>query len=466
MKICVVGLGYIGFPTACLMASKGHHVVGVDIRESIVERLRNGEIHITDENGLVEVARKVLGSGALKVSTTPVESDAFIICVPTPVTMPRDVVIDALGSVNSSEFETASSQVAAGHEESGRESVLPNSVSRPTVDLSYVQAAVESIAPVLRCGNLVIIESTVPPGTTEHVVLPILERYGWSRKDILLAHAPERVIPGAIMRELVENDRVVGGLTPEATEAAKQLYATIAKGEIFTTDATTAEFVKLIENTYRDVNIALANELARLAEYLGIDVQQSIAMANRHPRVNILNPGPGVGGHCIPVDPYFLIERAPHLTLLMQAARTVNDGMVEHVVEIVDELSKVEQLSRWVLLGAAYKADVSDERNSPSLKIAGRLMNLGYSIVIHDPYIEKYNAPLETVLHGAHGLLLLTDHTLYRNLDPRKVRGLVARRFVVDTRLCLPVDAWTENGFVIRRLGDGRRTIRSRSHVR
>src|SRR5690606_1334435 len=214
---------------------------------------------------------------------------------------------------------------------------------------------------------------SVPPGTIEHVVLPIVERYGWTRETVLLAHAPERVIPGAIIRELVENDRVVGGLTPEATQATKELYATFVKGQIFITDATTAEFVKLIENTYRDVNIALANELARVAEYIGVDAQQSISLANRHPRVNILNPGPGVGGHCIPVDPHFLIERAPGLTTLMQAARAVNDGMIDHVVGIVNKLSHKERLHRWVILGAAYKADVADERNSPSLEIATRL---------------------------------------------------------------------------------------------
>lgn len=457
MKVCVLGLGYIGFPTACLMAQAGHDVVGVDVRESVVEHLRNGVIHITDEHGLVEVAKSVLGSGALQVSTAPVEADAFIVCVPTPLTM-TDRSGAEMNSGGFAELEAGLAQVAAGTEGSIKGlSLVRNSTDRPAVDLSYVRAAVESIGPVLRPGNLVIIESTVPPGTIEHVVLPIVERYGWTRETVLLAHAPERVIPGAIIRELVENDRVVGGLTPEATQATKELYATFVKGQIFTTDATTAEFVKLIENTYRDVNIALANELARVAEYIGVDAQQSISLANRHPRVNILNPGPGVGGHCIPVDPHFLIERAPGLTTLMQAARAVNDGMIDHVVGIVNKLSHKERLHRWVILGAAYKADVADERNSPSLEIATRLANLGLAVVIHDPYIERFNQPLDEVITGAQGLLLATDHAYYLELEPRRVGRQMSRRFLVDTRLRINAEEWEEHGFVVWRLGDGRR---------
>lgn len=453
MKVCVVGLGYIGFPTACLMARAGHQVVGVDIRRSVVKRLKNGQIHITGEKGLVEVALSVLQSGALQVSTKPVEADAFIVCVPTPVRIPGERDHAADHNV-SSEYETMLDQVAATSE---HERLLPiNSTALPTVDLSYVQSAVESIAPVVRRGNVVVLESTVPPGTTEQVVLPIFERYGWTRDDVLLAHAPERVIPGAIMRELVENDRVVGGLTPQATQAVKELYATVVKGQIYTTDATTAEFVKLIENTFRDVNIALANELARVAEYLGIDVQQSIAMANRHPRVNILNPGPGVGGHCIPVDPYFLIERAPELTPLMQAARAVNNGMIDHVVNMVDKLSRDNNIRRWVVLGAAYKADVDDERNSPSLEIAHRLAEQGFSVVVHDPHVERFNQPLEDVVAGAEGLLLATDHTFYLKLDPESIGRKMARRFLVDARLKLDVTLWEQHGFFVRRLGDGR----------
>lgn len=455
MRICVMGLGYIGFPTACLLATAGHQVVGVDVRESLIEQLRNGIIHITDEDGLVEVAESVLRSGALQVSMTPVEADAFIVCVPTPLRMPHRAS-GASASRRNTVVETALAEIAADREEYNQPSVAV-SARQATVDLSYVQTAVESIAPVLRPGNLVVVESTVPPGTTEYVVLPILERHGWTREDVLIAHAPERVIPGAIMRELIENDRVVGGLTPEATEAARELYATLVKGQIFTTDATTAEFVKLIENTYRDVNIALANELARVAEHLGIDVQESITMANRHPRVNILNPGPGVGGHCIPIDPHFLIEQAPELTRLIQTARAVNDGMPNHVVNMVDKLSKEEGLYHWVILGAAYKADVGDERNSPSLEIAHRLKNLGYSITVHDPFIERFNQSLDKAISGADGLLLLTDHATYLELDPEGVGRLMSRRVIVDTRLRLDAPKWEARGFVVRRLGDGRR---------
>lgn len=454
MKICVMGLGYIGFPTACLMAQAGHQVVGVDVNEAVVQGLQKGQLHIVGEEGLADVARAVLASGALAVSTSPVEADAFIICVPTPVKAPEKTAV--VGEMSDDEAAVAFAQVAATNETNG--AALSNSLeaNRPKVDLSYVEAAVHAIGPVVRPGNLVIVESTVPPGTTEQVVLPILESYGLKREQVLLAHAPERVIPGAIMHEMIANDRVVGGLTPEATEAAKELYETVVEGQVLTTDATTAEFVKLIENTYRDVNIALANELARVAEYLGIDVQQSIAMANRHPRVNILNPGPGVGGHCIPVDPYFLIERASHLTPLMQAARAVNSGMIDHVVNLVDKLSNEQSLHRWVILGAAYKADVGDERNSPSLEIANRLASRGFSISIHDPYIERFNRPIEKLISGAEGLLLITDHSMYLELDPSNIGDLMARRFLVDTRLCFDAHVWREHGFVVLRLGDGR----------
>lgn len=453
MKICVIGLGYIGFPTACLMAGAGHEVVGIDVNESVVKRLRNGDIHITDEDGLGELAKSVLANGALTVSTAPVEADAFIICVPTPLR-----AVKLTGDAAVANGTTALNEVAAGREvtEAGS-STFVDEASHPTVDLTYLELAVRSVAPFMREGNLVAVESTVPPGTTEQVVLPILEEHGWTRDDIRLAHAPERVIPGAIMREMVENDRVVGGLTPEATAAAGELYGSVVEGDIFATDATTAEFVKLIENTYRDVNIALANELARVAEHLGIDVQESIAMANRHPRVNILHPGPGVGGHCIPVDPHFIIERAPQLTPLMQAARAVNEGMVDHVVNVVNNLAREERLRRWVILGGAYKANVADERNSPSFAIARGLMSLGLSVSIHDPYVERFSEPLGSVIEGADGLLVVTDHTLYRELDPGLVAQHVERRFVVDTRLCLDAEKWEDHGFVVRRLGDGRK---------
>lgn len=453
MKICVVGLGYIGFPTACMMAGAGHEVVGVDVNEALVERLREGDIHITDEDGLRELAQSVLSSGALLPSTTPEGADAFLICVPTPLKTFAFTNQAAGAGVETFHEVAASNELSRnGH------SAVPHGQVSQRVDLAYLESAVRSIAPVLREGNLVIVESTVPPGTTEGVVLPILEEYGWTRDDILLAHAPERVIPGAIMRELVENDRVVGGLTPAATEATRELYSSLVKGNIFTTDATTAEFVKLMENTYRDVNIALANEFAQVAEHLGVDVQEAIAMANRHPRVNILQPGPGVGGHCIPVDPHFIIERAPNLTTLMQAARSVNESMVEYVVNVVDELARKEQLRRWVILGAAYKANVADERNSPALAIARGLADRGLTVTIHDPHVERFNQPLNSVIEGADGLLLVTDHTVYRGLDPSVVAQHVARRAVVDTRLCLDAEKWEDHGFVVRRLGDGRKS--------
>jgi UDP-N-acetyl-D-mannosaminuronic acid dehydrogenase len=268
-KICVVGLGYIGLPTAGTFAAHGAKVVGVDVNPHVVETLQNGGLHI-QEPGLRSIVEAAFQSGNLTIVSKPVEADAFIIAVPTPIHPDK------------------------------------------TADLSFVTSAAESIRPVLRKGNLVVLESTSPPRTTQDIVRPILEQSGLNAgKDFLLAYSPERVLPGQILRELIENARVIGGVDKASAEAGRDLYGMFVRGEIVLTDATTAETVKLMENTFRDVNIALANELLRLAERYGVNVWEAIAIANRHPRVDILNPGPGVGGHCISVDPWFLVESAP-----------------------------------------------------------------------------------------------------------------------------------------------------------
>ncbi|HNS64239.1 MAG TPA: nucleotide sugar dehydrogenase, partial [Anaerolineaceae bacterium] len=292
-SVCVLGLGYIGLPTASTFATHGIRVVGVDVNQGIVDGLRGGQIHIY-EPGLRSLVQDALQSGQLTVSSQVPEADAFVIAVPTPF-----------------------------HEDK-------------SADLSYVISAAEMVLPSLRWGNLVVLESTSPPLTTLDVVRPILEKSGLvAGEDFHLAYSPERVLPGQILRELVENTRIIGGVTEASARAGRDLYATFVRGEIILTDATTAEMVKLMENTYRDVNIAIANEFSRLADRFGVDVWEAIRLANRHPRVKILNPGPGVGGHCISVDPWFLVQAAPDLTPLIHTARDVNDSQPRFVLRMV-----------------------------------------------------------------------------------------------------------------------------------
>ncbi len=291
--VCVLGLGYIGLPTASMFATHGLRVIGVDIDSHIVQVLNGGGIHI-EEVGLRALVHEAIASGNLLVKCAPEPADVFIVAVPTPI--------------------------------------YPDK----TADMRAVIAATESLVPYLRPGNLVVLESTSPPCTTVDLVKPILERSGLrAGRDFMLAYSPERVLPGQILKEMVENARVIGGIDRASAEAGRDLYAAFVKGEIILTDTTTAEMVKLMENTFRDVNIALANEFALIAEKRGVNVWEAIDIANRHPRVKILRPGPGVGGHCIAVDPWFLVEAAPEQARLIRQARLVNDGMPEHVAEMV-----------------------------------------------------------------------------------------------------------------------------------
>jgi len=299
-KICVLGLGYIGLPTASTFATHGLQVVGVDTNSHVIETLRSGNIHIY-EPGLQTVIESALTSGNLTISFRPEEADAFLIAVPTPF------YEDKQGEYDGRKYRLA--------------------------DMRAVISATEAILPYLRKGNLVILESTSPPRTTVDLIKPILEKSGLKAGvDFHLCYSPERVLPGQILRELTENARVVGGITPDSAKAGHALYAIFVKGEIIETDATTAEMVKLMENTTRDVNIAIANEFSRLAEKFGVDVWEAIRLANLHPRINILSPGPGVGGHCISVDPWFFVETAPELTPLIYHARQVNDAQPYAVV--------------------------------------------------------------------------------------------------------------------------------------
>jgi len=420
-KICVLGLGYIGLPTASTFATHGLQVIGVDVNPQIVHGLQNGVLHLY-EPGLRTLVQAALRSGNLVVRGEPEPADAFIIAVQTPFREDK------------------------------------------RADLSYVQAATEAIVPHLHRGNLVVLESTSPPLTTRNLVAPILERSGLKAgRDFHLVYSPERVLPGQILRELIENARVVGGIDRASAEAARDLYATFVRGEILLTDCTTAEMVKLMENTFRDVNIALANEFSRLADRLGIDVWEAIALANRHPRVNILRPGPGVGGHCISVDPWFLVEVAPDLTRVIRAAREVNDSQPDFVVDIVARTLGNLHGRRLAALGLAYKPDVDDLRESPAISVVQALKEAGAEVCAFEPFKPEAQVPgvqtvttLEEALNSAEALLLLVGHTQLRALDPTVIREQTTAPWAFDMVNGWDAEVWRKAGFRVVRLGDGR----------
>lgn len=427
-KICVLGLGYIGLPTASTFAANGVKVLGVDINPRIIESLGRGEPHI-HEPGLRTIVEAALKSGNLSVSTKPEEADAFLIAVPTPFHAGK------FGEYKDQTYKLA--------------------------DLRAVTAAAEAIVPFLRRGNLVVLESTSPPRTTTEVVAPILARSGLQAgRDFNLAYSPERVLPGQILRELIENARVIGGVTPESAQAGADLYSIFVKGEIILTDATTAEMVKLMENTYRDVNIAIANEFARLADNFGVDVWEAIALANRHPRVKILSPGPGVGGHCISVDPWFFVEAAPELTPLIYHARQVNDAQPHFVVESAKRALGNLKNKNIAALGLAYKPDVDDLRESPAVEVVRLLQAEGARVTAWEPFkpdadlygIEMAHS-LDTALKEADAILLLVRHTDFVNLKPAEVARKTKSRQLIDTVNGWNANEWEQAGFQVHRLG-------------
>ncbi|WP_144920720.1 nucleotide sugar dehydrogenase [Halorubrum salsamenti] len=425
--VCVHGLGYIGLPTAAMLANSGHDVRGYDVDEGLVATLRGGDVSL-NEPGLSEFVSRALDGGGLTVVDEVRPAEYHLVCVPTP-------------------FDEAERRA----------------------DLEYIRAASRAIRPVLREGDTVILESTVPPGTTASQMRPILEESGLSADDEFgLAHCPETVLPGNIIAELRANDRIVGGMTDEATAASVALYESFVDGEIRTTDGpTTAEFVKLIQNTFRDVNVGLANEIARLAHDYGIDSREAIEMANGHPRVNLLRPGPGVGGHCLPIDPWFLGDGSDNLDLIA-AARRVNDGMVGFVVELLEELLPELDGKRVAVFGAAYKGNVDDTRMSPGLKLARELQHGSkqlkpatdggagrVEVAVHDPYVEDPTLNLEdatTAVTGAHALVITTDHDEFEELDPNRLAERMAESNVVDTKGILDADRWRQAGFSVRRV--------------
>jgi len=427
-KICVLGLGYIGLPTASTFATHGLQVVGVDVNPSVLATLRKGEIHI-HEPGLREELEAALKTGNLTINETPVEADAFIIAVPTPF------YEDKFGEYNGQTYKLA--------------------------DMRAVTSAAEAIVPMLRKGSLVVLESTSPPRTTMDLLIPILERSGLKAGvDFHLAYSPERVLPGQILRELIENARVIGGVTPESAVAGRDLYAIFVKGQIVVTDATTAEMVKLMENTYRDINIAIANEFARLAERFGVDAWEAIKIASLHPRVKILNPGPGVGGHCISVDPWFFVEAAPDLSTLIYAARCVNDSQPQFALELVRRAIGDLHGKRIAALGLAFKPDVDDLRESPAVDVIHLLQSEGATVKAFEPFKPDANLPgvtavptLEAALKDADAVVLLVNHTEIRALPPEKLAGMTPARILVDTVNGWAGMDWQAAGFRIFRLG-------------
>jgi UDP-N-acetyl-D-mannosaminuronic acid dehydrogenase len=395
LTVCIVGLGYIGLPTAAVLASRGSTVYGCDIRQEVVDTINQGRIHI-HEPGLDRIVKAVVQRKKLVAACQPKPADVFILSVPTPVTADQ----------------------------------------KP--DVSYVEQASRSIRPFVRPGNLIILESTSPPETTNGIVVRHAVPEGMVvGRDVFVAHCPERVLPGRILVEVIENDRIVGGVTPTCTERARRFYASFVTGDVLPTTSTGAEITKLAENAFRDVNIAFANELATLCENLGVDPLEVIELANRHPRVNILNPGPGVGGHCISVDPWFLVHAAPGVTPLIRTAREVNDRQPHRVVEKVEALAAGRRNPVIGCLGLAYKADIDDLRESPSVEVARLLHQRGLGhVVCCDPYVtaERFTElpllSLDDILEWSEILVLLTDHRAFRDIPASRLKN----KLVLDTR--------------------------------
>jgi len=420
-SICVIGLGYIGLPTSIIFASHGYKVSGCDINQSIVEAINNKK-PIIEEKEIKERLEKAVDSGNLVASTKPVASDIYIIAVPTPV----------------------------------------NHTTKET-DLTYVISGTKSILPLIKKGDLIILESTVPPGTTRDIIGKLILSTGLKLgSDIGLAHAPEKAIPGKLFFELEHNDRVIGGIDQNSTERTYDLYKKMTSGELIRTDCTTAEMVKLVENTYRDVNIALANEFAVLSESLGINVWEVIEYANHHPRVNVHKPGPGVGGHCIAVDPWFLVNVAPDIAKLIKLARTINDGMPEFTVGKVKKIIQSLEISnpKIAVLGLTFKANIDDVRESPSKTVCEFLTKSGISYSAYDPWVKTnivdgQTQSLEEAVHNSDLLLILVDHEKFKSCEPETLGKMMRNKIVLDTKNGIDLDAFEKAGFATYLLGSG-----------
>jgi UDP-N-acetyl-D-mannosaminuronic acid dehydrogenase len=428
-KICILGLGYIGLPTAAMFATHGHTIIGVDIQEEIVNALNNGKITIT-EPYLDIMVQAAVTSGNLKGKTTPEEADVYIIAVPTPITEDKKA------------------------------------------DLSYVISATKSIVPYLREGVVVVLESTSPTGTVEEVMCPILAESGLKiGEQLYVAHSPERVLPGRILIELVENNRIVGGINLKSAEIVRDLYKTFVKGEIYITDATTAEMCKMMENTYRDVNIALANELAMICEKAGINAWEVIQLCNKHPRVNIHQPGPGVGGHCLAVDPWFIVEKFPDTAKIIELARKTNDQMPSFVFgKIVDILKDVIGKKVITILGITYKPDIDDVRESPIIHLIQILNQANqYDIRIVDPYVKEFLSLEKDIIKAAMNsdlLVLGVNHKEFKNIKFGEISRVMRNKNVLDTRNFWDKDLVTSYQFNYYNLGVANsESLKAREHL-
>ncbi|SFK18393.1 UDP-N-acetyl-D-mannosaminuronic acid dehydrogenase [Halobacillus dabanensis] len=397
MKLTTIGLGYIGLPTSVMFAKYGVNVVGVDVSERVVESLNNGKIHI-EEPGLQETLTEVVEAGKFSASLQPEKADAFIIAVPTP----------------------------------------NNDDEHKSCDLTYVKDAVKNILPFVEKGNVLIVESTIEPRTMDDHIKPLVEEAGFIvGEDIFLVHCPERVLPGQIMHELIYNNRIVGGITEACTEAGAEVYETFVEGEIIKTQAKTAEMSKLMENTYRDVNIALANELTKICDELEINALDVIDMANKHPRVNLHTPGPGVGGHCLAVDPYFIVSKAPETAKLIDQARAVNVSMPEFVIGNVHKLMKNVDGKVVTVFGLAYKGNVDDIRESPAMEIYETLREQStFEVRAYDPHVDKafVESDIKEAVKGSDLILLLTDHNEFKELDWNMLEAFMNNTQVFDTK--------------------------------
>ncbi|MBC1558421.1 nucleotide sugar dehydrogenase [Listeria booriae] len=400
MKIAVIGLGYIGLPTAIMFAKHNQKVVGIDLKKDTVRMLNAGKVHI-EEPGLQTELTKALLSGNFKAQLNLEKADIFIIAVPTP---------------NKSDAYLS-------------------------CDLTHVKDAVQKTIPYLEKGNVVILESTIAPRTTEDVVKPMLEEAGFIvGKDIFLVHCPERVLPGKIMHELVHNNRIIGGLTPACVEEGKKVYSVFVQGELIEATAGVAELSKLMENTYRDVNIALANELAKIGDTLGINALEVIQMANKHPRVHLHYPGPGVGGHCLAVDPYFIVAATPENTPLIQQAREINNSMPRFIVEKVKDLMANIDGKKVSIFGITYKGDVDDVRESPAIEIIQLLeKETDFEVSIFDPHVKMpwIEPDFETAVENADLVCVLTDHSEFKTVTIEDFVDM-KQQHIFDTKNVIP----------------------------
>ncbi|MBK5485029.1 nucleotide sugar dehydrogenase [Peribacillus sp. TH16] len=401
MKLCTMGLGYIGLPTSLMFAKHGVDVVGVDIHPDVITKLNNGKLHI-EEPGLEEVLDEVLDAKRFRATLNPESADVFIIAVPTP----------------------------------------NNEDQHQSCDLTYVMQATSRILPFVQKGNVIIIESTIAPRSMDDHIKPLIEMTGLTiGKDIFLVHCPERVLPGRILEELVHNNRIVGGITEACSYKGSLVYETFVKGEIIRTDAKTAEMSKLMENTFRDVNIALANELAKVCFELDINVLDVISMANKHPRVNIHQPGPGVGGHCLAVDPYFIVAKAPETARIIKLARDTNVSMPYYIVNCVRMLLEGIRKPKVAVFGLAYKGNVDDIRESPAIDVVNILMSMDQvEVSLHDPHVQSGKMPVvsvEDAVKDADLILVLTDHNEFKEMDYDKLSNKMAHKMILDTRNCI-----------------------------